>query len=97
MEHNPTGFAWYKEEQYEDLLITFSEDRTNLPDSYGLWLKEAEMEFQRLRDSGVPVYKVEVDLYDFLSWCRANGYDIKHNTRHLFVAHKLRSLLEHLE
>src|SRR2546421_12547121 len=92
MTYNPVGIAQLTEEQYGQLLMLLGESRDNLPQFYASLQKFLDVEFQRLRDAGVPVYKVEAKIEDFLFWCNDNGYEVNRDAWDSFIAHRARIL-----
>lgn len=82
------GIAWYRKDQWDELLRV-SEDRSKLEASYGEWLFEAQTVSRRLRDRGLEVRRVDVDVEDLVRWCRERGTHVTAQSRASYVAEKV--------
>jgi hypothetical protein len=88
MAPNPVGIPNLTKEDYGQLLTLLGESCNNLSQAYASRQKTLDVEFQRLRDAGVPVYKVQAQVKDFLSWCNENGREVNRDAWDSFIAHK---------
>jgi hypothetical protein len=57
------------------------DDRDNLPAKYEKWVYAANKAFDQFQRQGLNVIKVEVDLDQFVAWCRSKNLDIDGRTR----------------
>ena len=85
---NLTGIAWFRREQYPQLLEIF-EDAADLPTAYDDWLARAEKGFQELERRGVSVIRVELDAEEFSLWCASRGLKLDSHARNQFVLNRL--------
>jgi len=83
------GVAWYRKDQW-DQLLSLSEDRASLEDTFGEWLIDARLTMLRLRREGLDVRQVDVDVNDLANWCKEQGVHVTASTRAGYVAEKLR-------
>ncbi len=63
------GVATYKKDQYKDLL-RFSEDKDGLHDTWEEWFDSKERFKSEMKQKGVIVEDVEVDVFNMLDHCR---------------------------
>jgi hypothetical protein len=75
-----SGCAWYRAEQWERLR-EISADRDELEESYEDWVAQAEESLQALREAGIDVEKVPVDVEALLAWCQAQGRQVNGEAR----------------
>ena len=83
------GYAWYKRNQWAILKAVVS-DPENIEESYEDWLPNAEKSFAELKQSGENIRKVEVDIDELVSWCRAKGMPINGAARAQYAAEMVR-------
>ena len=83
------GVAWYRKEQWGDLLGV-SEDRDKLEATYGEWLIEANLALRRMRQSGMDIRKVDVDVEELVRWCREQGRPVNAASRAYYVAERVK-------
>ncbi|AAF85305.1 hypothetical protein XFUD_10910 [Xylella fastidiosa] len=69
-----TGFAWFKEDDYESFKPILPERRWHR--TYAEWEAAAEQHFKRLNDQGIRTVKAEIRSADFVAWCRRTGRNI---------------------
>ena len=84
MKVSATGFAWYRREDYEKILLIF-EDANKFPRTYDEWLISAEKGLERLKSQGVFAVKVIIDPDQFPGWCAVNGHNIDAKARIRFA------------
>jgi hypothetical protein len=65
----PIGMAWYKQDQWE-YLRQMSVDIDILEDTYEEWLEQAENKFIVMKRLGLEVYKIPIDMFELIKWCR---------------------------
>ena len=65
------ALAWYKPEQWSRLREV-SVDRDDLEDTFQEWVTGAEALSQAMREAGMHVEQVEIDVDDLVDWCRRN-------------------------
>ncbi len=82
------GAAWYRREQWIRLLEIAS-DRDALESTYEEWESDAEKALLDFAHRGVQVHKVDIDVDELISWCRANGRSVDAKARAAFTAEKL--------
>jgi hypothetical protein len=68
------GIAWYRPEQWEHLRRV-APDADKLEVSFEAWHAHAEKMVDRLRREGYIVHKVDIDMAEFLSWCKMVGLE----------------------
>ena len=83
------GFAWYRAEQWRHLLEV-SEDRDKLESTFKEWEKIAEKALKDFAEHGVQVRKVDIDVEELVSWCRARHLSINSGARSSFAAEKVK-------
>jgi hypothetical protein len=84
------GCAWYRAEQWERLL-EISADRDKLEATYEEWVVNALESLQKMRQAGMRVEKMDVDVEELLAWCRARGLQVDGKARSQYAAEMLRS------
>jgi hypothetical protein len=87
------GFSWYKRDEWSQLLDC-SIDREILPDSFDKWEEDAIMRFHKLREMGVDVHKIYIDVSEFINWCEDVSFPINELARSLFLGIKAQQYLE---
>ena len=65
------GLAWYTAEEWE-ALRRVSADRGDMDDSYAEWLAGAEEYLRALRESGLNVVPVPIQVSELVAWCKKN-------------------------
>jgi hypothetical protein len=66
------GIAWYKPENFDQLLAMF-EDGNTIRLSYPEWLKAAELGVERHQREGKTTVKINIDPVEFPRWCAYEG------------------------
>ena len=84
MDRGILGVAWYRREDYGQLLGTFSDGR-GMPESYDDWLQTAELLISELALHGHAVRKVCIDPDVFCIWCSRKGLVPDSTARTRFV------------
>lgn len=84
---NVVHFAMYAPGDWEHLL-SVSVDREDLHDSYFEWLQSAMTQMQKMKDAGIIVKRVVIDIEELLAWCSGRGVPCNGEARSLFTAKK---------
>ena len=84
------GIAWFQPESWERLK-KIADDRADLDDSYDEWKKNANAALTDIRATGKIVKRVNVDIDELLSWCKAQNKPVSSASRAQFVSGKLRA------
>lgn len=84
-----SGLAWYKPEQWA-LLRAESVDSDDLEETYGEWLEFAKRYLSEIWESGIDIFKVEVDVEEMVAWCKSRNRPLDGEARVEFVALKLK-------
>ena len=79
--------AWFRRDQWL-LLKQKATDPEIIEDTYEEWEAEAERAVQQLIALGLPVKKIDVDIYELEEWCKANGLPMDGDARSGFAAEK---------
>lgn len=74
------GIGFYQKEQWP-LLLETAEDRPELEDTYEEWDKNLKKSLKNMLAVGMKPLKVDLDVHEFLSWCKANGRKRRRITR----------------
>jgi hypothetical protein len=80
-----TGIGWYDAAQYAQLRKQAA-DAGRLDTTFEAWERNATRVFESLRQQGVRVEKVAVDVEDLVRWCQAHGRPLDGSARAQFVA-----------
>lgn len=83
------GCAWYRAGQWERLR-EIAADAEKLEETYEAWVENAERALREMRESGMRVEKVAVDLEALLAWCQRQELEVDAHARALYVAEALR-------
>jgi hypothetical protein len=83
------GCAWYRADQWERLR-EIAADRETLEQTYEAWVENAEQALRNMRESGMRVEKVEVDLEELLARCERRELEVDAHARALYAAEALR-------
>jgi hypothetical protein len=86
-----SGLAWYKPEQWA-LLRAESVDSDDLEETYGEWLEFAKWYLCDVWESGIDIFKVDVDVEEMVAWCKCRNRPLDGEARVEFVALKLKAL-----
>ena len=78
------GVAWYRREEWE-LLRAMAADADSLEKTYEEWLAVAEKTLRKLRQQGLELHKVDVDVTELAAWCRAQGRPLDGGARAEFA------------
>jgi hypothetical protein len=87
------GVAWYRPDQWQRLLEVAA-DSDSLHNTHPEWEIEATVRLQDLRNMGISVYRVDVDVEELLRWCNERDLELDGAARSRFVAEKLSSTAE---
>jgi hypothetical protein len=85
------GVAWYRPEEWETLR-NVSIDRDQLEETHAQWLKEAERVVKRLRQQGLQIVKIDVEVADLLLWCESQKIPLDAEARSKYTAFKVKQL-----
>ncbi len=66
------GMIWYYREDY-DAILRIMNDSHKLPESFDVWLAEAEQGEENLKQDGYTVVRARIDPETFPDWCRSHG------------------------
>jgi hypothetical protein len=83
-----TGVACYRRDQWP-LLLAVSVDASDLEPTYDEWLKMADRSFHRLQSTGLSLEKIDIDVEELISWCKANGREVDGAARAEFTSSKV--------
>jgi len=84
---DPPGvaLAWYDAAQWARLK-QLAEDADNLDDSHEAWRRNAETFERDLRQRGIEIQRVEIDVAALAAWCRAQRRPINGQSRSAYAA-----------
>lgn len=85
------GMAWYKPENFEQLIGMF-EDGSTIRLSYPQWLKAAELGADGHERAGKKVVKINIDPVEFPRWCAAKGMGMNAQSRIAYTNHVVGNL-----
>lgn len=80
MDLSAIAFFWIRREDYPRYL-SLCVDAANLPPTHEKWLYAANKGVERLSRAGIEVFRVEVDLDEFVAWCRTKGLNVDSEAR----------------
>lgn len=86
---DPIGMAWYRPEQWT-LLREISVDREKMSETWSEWEATASAKLAELRERGVDIRKVDVDVRELQAWCERRHRPIDGAARSEFVVEQLR-------
>ena len=84
-----SGVAWYSREQWA-LLRSVASDVHDLEETFDEWIEYASRTFKGIRDTGIDLVKVDVDVDELILWCKKKGCPVDAEARTAFVIHKLK-------
>jgi hypothetical protein len=84
------GAAWYSEQDWTRMRLICS-DPEEMDESYAVWRAAAEKAMEDLRRLGQVVEKVEIDVDEFVRWCRLHGRNTDRASRAEFAVASLRA------
>jgi hypothetical protein len=83
------GVAWYSEQDWTRLRLVCA-DPEEMDDSYAEWRAAAEKAIDDLRrQGGQTVERIDIDIDEFLHWCRLHGRRTDKAARAEFATHCL--------
>ena len=82
------GVAWYLPSQWARLREV-SIDREQLEDTYEEWLAIACTKVKELEDAGMVIERVELDVEQWLNWCKEKGLPFDSASRANFVSERV--------
>jgi hypothetical protein len=85
------GVAWYKPEEWETLR-NVSTDKDKLEETHAEWLKEAERVVKGLRQQGLQIIKIDVEVADLLLWCESQEIPLNAEARAKYTAFRVKQL-----
>jgi hypothetical protein len=65
-------------------------DPEKLEQTYEEWMDNAERALRGMREAGMCVQKVDVEVEELLAWCQTQGLDVKASARAHYAAEKVR-------
>jgi len=83
------GLAWYSSEQW-GRLRSLSSDGDQLEETWEEWRELAESRFREMRQLGLEVEKVAVDVDRLARWCEREGRPVDGASRSAYAAEMLR-------
>jgi len=86
------GYAWYRAEQW-DRLREVAVDRDKLAETHAEWVASAEESLREMRKRGIHADKVEVDVEELLTWCKARDLKVDSGARAQYAAKMLHQRL----
>jgi hypothetical protein len=86
---DPVGIAWYRPEQWA-LLREVSTDRDKISEIWSEWEATASQKLAELRELGLDIRKVDVDVDELRAWCEQRQRSVDAGARSEYVAEKLR-------
>lgn len=85
------GAAVYREEQWERL-VELSVDPENLSESFESWKESFEKATTQLKEQGLNVVKVHVDVEELDDWCQKRKIDFNGEARSRYAAELARKM-----
>jgi hypothetical protein len=85
------ALAWYDAAQWAKLKQV-AEDADNLDDSHEAWRRNAEKFERELRQKGIEIQRVAIDVDALVAWCRAQKKPINGEARSAYAAHVAASM-----
>ena len=85
------GVAWYRPEEWETL-HNASTDKDQLEETHAQWLKEAKRVVKQLRQQGLQIVKIDVEVADLLLWCEGQKIPLNAEARSKYTAFKMQQL-----
>src|SRR5690349_8766442 len=82
------GVAWYRPEEWETLR-NGSTDKDQLEETHAQWLKEAERVVKQLRQQGLQIIKIDVEVADQMLWCESQKIPLNAEARSNYTAFKV--------
>lgn len=79
-----TGIAWYRKDDYPQILRIMA-DADVLPPSHRDWQKKAERLESEIAAKGVRVVRAIIDPQTFPGWCAARGLNVDAKARMEFA------------
>ena len=82
------GIAWFTPDQWQ-ILLDISADRDDLEATYAEWERDSKKALRQLRQGGLNVIKVPVEIDELLDWCQSRNIPVNANARSQYAAYKL--------
>ena len=79
-ENSVIAMAWYRSDQWT-LLRALSADGESLEETYEAWFAFASEKVRELRDPGLEVREVEVEVSALVRWCESQGRAVNGEAR----------------
>ena len=83
------GFAWFDRAQWTRLTEVVP-DRSTLDDTFEQWERSARTAVARMRDQGLRVEEVSIDIEQLLAWCTLQGLRPDSGSRAKYAAYLVR-------
>ena len=82
------GVAWYRPEEWE-ILRNAAVDKNTLENTHAEWLADAERVVKQLRQKGLHIVKVDIEIADLILWCESQNIPLDGNARSKYAAFKV--------
>lgn len=86
------GAAFYREDQW-DRLVELSIDSEKLSENYQSWKETFEKTTRLLRDRGIKINSVQVDVEELNDWCQKRNIDLNGEARAQYAAELARKFV----
>ena len=84
------GIAWFRAEQYE-MLRALAADSDKMANTYEEWLANITKTMDHLRQNGMVVRRVDVEVTALVAWCEQRGIPLDGKARSIYAAEHVRS------
>lgn len=84
------GVTWYRPDQWARL-FEVSVDRAGLEPSFESWEAGAKHRLQELRERGLDVRRIDVEVEALVRWCEVEGCELDGRARAQYVAEMARA------
>lgn len=81
MRIDAAGIPWYEDDTHYQAIKRMAADPNVFFDSYDDWLSAAEATESRIKQQGVPVFRVPLTLPEFADWCAENRQPMEASAR----------------
>ncbi|MCF7901809.1 MAG: hypothetical protein K9M19_00125 [Candidatus Marinimicrobia bacterium] len=79
--------GWLTKDQWNKLIVAYS-DPKELGESYELWVQKCNDFSTMLRDGGLFVHQIKIDVKAFFKWCEKYNREINNKSLGLYAAYK---------
>jgi hypothetical protein len=70
-------------------LLELSSDRDQMESDYEEWRANAEVQVAGLRAQGQDVRKIDIELDEFVAWCKSKEVPVNADSRSRYAAYKV--------